>query len=70
MVWYAVVKVAKSSSQNSSNLQSGPSGDINCEIVVGRGTGTWEASGFVVKNLSCSSLIFGQLLYYKLQVYG
>ena len=51
MVWYAVVKVAKSSSQNSSNVQSDPSGDINCEIVVGRGAGTWEASGFIVKKL-------------------
>ena len=49
MVCNAVVIVAKNSSQNSSYVQSGPSGDINCEIVVGRGAGTRETSGFIVK---------------------
>ena len=37
--------VAKNSSQNSSDVQSGPSGVINCEIVFGRGQELWRHWG-------------------------
>ena len=47
--WY--VMVAKNSSQKSSDVQSGPSGVINCEIIFVRGVRTLETSGFIVKKL-------------------
>ena len=51
MVCNAVEIVAKNSSQKSGDVQSGPLGDINCEITIGRGAGTMETSGFIVKKL-------------------
>ena len=41
--------MAKNNLQKFSDVQSGPSGSINCEILVGRGAGTLETSGFIVK---------------------
>ena len=56
MVCNAFWIVAKNSWQKFSDVQSGPSGDISCEIVVGRGIGTLEISGFIVKKLDTQFL--------------
>ena len=39
-----------------SDVQSGPSGNISCEIVVGRGAVTLETSGFTIKKLDMQFL--------------
>ena len=48
--------MAKNNLQKFSDVQSGPSGSINCEILVGRGAGTLETSGFIVKKCAIQFL--------------
>ena len=43
--------VNENSLQKSCDVQSGPSGDIICRIGAGRGVGTLEACGFMVKKV-------------------
>ena len=56
MVYNTVEIVAKNISQKSSDVQSGPSEDINCGFVVGREDKTLETSGFIVKKLAMQFL--------------
>ena len=49
--------VNENSLQKSCDVQSGPSGDIICRMSAGKGVGTLEASGFMVKKV----IIYGRL---------